>query len=70
MLTLVTDFMHTLECFILTQALKEPAYTKGHTFDLVLFCGFCPDSLSVEDICVSDHKAVLISVVLSRLSFN
>lgn len=68
--SLVTDFMHALECFILTQAVKEPAHTKGHTFDLVLSSGFCSDSLAVKDICVSDHKAVLISVVLSHLSFN
>lgn len=66
--TYVTDFMDILLSFNLTQAIQEPTHSKGHILDLVLYSS--PDNCETEDICVSDHKAVLFSVVLSELPVN
>lgn len=68
--TFDTDFMDTLESFNLTQAIQEPTHSKGHTLDRVLYSGLNPDNFETKDICVSDHKAVLFSVVLSQLSIT
>lgn len=63
----VTDFMDTLESFNLPQAIQEPTHSKGHSLHLVLYSGLSPDNFETRDICVSDHKAVLLSVVSSEL---
>lgn len=66
----VHDFVHTLESFIVTQAIQEPTYVKDHTLDLVLYNGLSPNYFKVEDICVPDHKAILFSMIFSQLPFN
>ena len=55
-----------LESFNLTQVVKEPTHSKGHILDLVLSNGLSPDNLTIKDICVSDHKAVLFNLILSQ----
>ena len=56
-----SDFIDILESFNLTQAVQEPTHSKGHILDLVLSNGLSPDNLTIKDICVSDHKAVLLN---------
>lgn len=68
--TLVKDFMDTLESFNITQAIHQPTHSKGHILDLVLHNGLSPENCQIKDICVSDHKAILFSMVLSQLPIN
>ncbi|KAK0138885.1 hypothetical protein N1851_024558 [Merluccius polli] len=63
----ITDFLDVLDSFNLTQAVNEPTHSKGHTLDLVLFCGLSPNHFKCMD-CVSDHKAILFNMVLSFLN--
>ncbi|XP_065809456.1 uncharacterized protein [Labrus bergylta] len=67
--SLAGDFMDILESFNLTQAIQEPTHSKGHTLDLVLYSGLCPNNFETKDICVSDHKLVLFRMVLSQPPF-
>ena len=62
--------MGILESFELTQAVQDPAHSKGHILDLVLSSGLSPDNLTIKDICLLDHKAVLFNIILSQTPFN
>ena len=66
---MTADFIEILDSFNLTQAIHEPTHAKGHCLDLVIFTGLSPVEFLTKDICVSDHKLVLFSVVLSQPSF-
>lgn len=56
--------------FISFSQYKEPTHVKGHTLDLVLYSALSPDYLKTEDICVSDHEALLFSGICTRLPLN
>ena len=49
--------------------MQEPTHVNGHCLDLILFTGLSPSGFLTKDICVSDHKLVLFSMVLFQPSF-
>lgn len=48
--------------FILTQYGMGPTHECGHTIDLVLSSGLCPDNMDYEDPVISDHKPIVFFV--------
>lgn len=68
-LPLTFDFTE-LNFFNLMQVETVPTHSKGHTLDLVLSFGLSLDSVLTNDICVSDHKAILFDIVLTPRSSN
>ena len=67
---LVSEIMHLIESFNLTQFTTGPTHKLGHTLDLVLSCGFPIFNMEIIDACLSDHSAVLLDSFLSFLPTN
>lgn len=60
--SLTSHFLDLIDSFNLTQYVKEPTHSKGHTLDLALSSGLSFECPSVLDMPVTDHKAVTFKV--------
>ena len=52
------DFIHLTESFNLRQHVTGPTHTHGHTLDLVFTLGLSLSALFIDELFVSDHKAI------------
>lgn len=62
---LVSEFLHIIDSFNLSQSMIGATHEKGHTLDLILSFGFTLQIVQIEDCCFSDHKPILFNTVLS-----
>ncbi|XP_037832675.1 uncharacterized protein LOC119617245 [Kryptolebias marmoratus] len=59
------NLFNILESFGLTQHVKQATHTQGHTLDLVISKGVNISNVSVTDVALSDHFAVIFDSSLS-----
>uniref|UniRef100_A0A3B3Y420 Reverse transcriptase domain-containing protein n=1 Tax=Poecilia mexicana TaxID=48701 RepID=A0A3B3Y420_9TELE len=60
------EFLELLDCLHLTQHVSVPTHTKGHTLDLVITDNAPISNLQVEDLGVSDHKLISMTLPLTK----
>lgn len=68
--SLTTDFINLVESFSLSEVVNGPTHVKGHTRDLVLSCGLPWRNVYCMHFSVSDHKAVIFSVLTPLPTVN
>ena len=61
-----SDFLNVTESFNFCQHVSGPTHNKGNTLDLVFTIGLNISNVCIEELSVSDHKAVLFVMSLDN----
>ena len=59
------DFLHLTESFNLIQHVYAATHTHGHTLDLIFTLGLKLNALTIDELFVSDHKAITFNIDFS-----
>ena len=68
--TVAIDFLHLTESFNLIQHVTGPTHTHGHTLDLVFTMGLDLTTLVIDEVFVSDHKAISFNIVFNVFIYS
>lgn len=60
---MVKEFLYTIDSFNFT--LLRSTHRQSHTLDLILSLGFPASNVVIDDICLSDHKPVILNITVS-----